>query len=1202
MDTDSTDEDDVNDEDYIPEPEVQSKRKKRHTPAQIQELRAVFEQCNHPDEKTRRALGTKIGLEARQAKAMVEDGKLVRQEHATLMAENVSLRHAMVAKCCSACGGGTVSAEPSPEKRRLLAENSRLKDEHMRANSILHKVLLEVTPSAGHPTTHPRLSTREGWSSRAALLRLAEASMEQFLMLATKGEPLWVPTPDGEVMSYQAYQKKTLPVHHGVCPNGFFREATREAGIVRATAADIVDILTDTNLWLEMFPSVVASVTAGDVICGGSPRLRNHSISFLRYSRLTSERQWAVMDVSVEGSQCSHKLDLNVDSSEVPAWNTDCRLLPSGCLLEDIGDGCCKTTVPTMFRPLFRSGKALGAHRWLASLQRQCEVLAPSSNIDEWHGGAGTGAERIDVAVRMVTWKKAGTMGGEPAGLVLSASTTVWLPNTPPQRVFEYLCNDQRRGEWDTFANGSAVEEIKIVILQEVCADASCSMVVYAPVEEESMRVVMNSGDHATVFLLPSGFAILPDGHGKARRHSLLPGSPSGDQAAMAFNDVGRLLCRAINKIKAAVKAKLVSGKTREAARLRPAHSISTQGSKEGSADCAGVPSFLEQANISVKTMMEDGIFVQREHAALMAENVSLRHAILAKCCSACGGGTTPFNPSPEKLRLLAENAMLHDEHMRAINLPVPSVADGWASRAALRRHTEASMEEFIVLATGWEPLWVMTPDGEALSYQVYQRETFPVQQEACPNGFFREATREAGIVRASVTDIVNILTDAMFPGIVAGANASDVVCGDGVSTRDGLIQLMNAELWVQSPRLRNRRVSFLRYSRMTAPKQWAVMDVSVDGILFLAPQRSQAWRTDCRLLPSGCLVEDMDIGYCKVTWIVHADYDLTMVPNMFKPLFRSGKALGAHRWLASSPLCTRAMFQAATAQLAQRMMASFYSAVSGPVTQPSSNINEWHGDTGTGAERIDVAVRMVTWQKAGSMGGEPAGLVLSASSTVWLPNTPPQLVFEYLCNDQRRGKWDTFANGGAAVLSSIATGHLDGNAVSILRPNKLILQEVCADASCSMVVYAPVEVGPMCMVMNSGDHAAVFLLPSGSAVLPDGHGKARHAPCTSSALEGHGNTAGSLVTVACQTLVPASPSGDYAAGAFDGVGMQLCRAIKNVKAAVTAKLVPETRVAGNAIGSSPEDRIAGNGEQHTRTRWTRAVGAAKCGGFSVAS
>nr|CAB3503540.1 unnamed protein product [Digitaria exilis] len=487
--------------------------------------------------------------------------------------------------------------------------------------------------------------------------------------------------------------------------------------------------------------------------------------------------------------------------------------------------------------------------------------------------------------------------------------------------------------------------------------------------------------------------------------------------------------------------------------------------------------------------MMEDGMFVQREHAALMAENVSLRHAILAKCCSACSGGTTaPVNPSPEKLRLLAENARLHDEHMCAINLPVPSVADGWASRAALRRHAEASMEEFIVLATGWEPLWVMTPDGEVLSYQVYQRETFP---RPAPNGFFREATREAGIVRASTTDIVNILTDTnrwseMFPGIVAGVNASDVVCGDGVSKRDGLIQL--------SPRLRNRRVSFLRYSRLTAPKQWAVMDVSVDGVLFLAPQRSPAWRTDCRLLPSVASLRTW-----TVTWIVHADYDLTMVPNMFKPLFRSGKALGAHRWLASlrrqfefldalhsshvpsshnTAATISLMGRNGILKLAQRMMASFYSAVSGPVTQPSSIINEWHGDTGTGAERIDVAVRMVTWQKAGSMGGEPAGLVLSASTTVWLPNTPPQLVFEYLCNDQRRGEWDTFANGVAAVLSSIATGHLDGNAVSILRPN---------------------------------------------------------------------------------TLVPASPSGDYAAEAFDDAGMLLCRAIKNIKAAVTAKLVVAT-------------------------------------------
>ena len=39
-DTDYTDDEDYNDEDYTPELETASKRQKRHTPEQIQELRA----------------------------------------------------------------------------------------------------------------------------------------------------------------------------------------------------------------------------------------------------------------------------------------------------------------------------------------------------------------------------------------------------------------------------------------------------------------------------------------------------------------------------------------------------------------------------------------------------------------------------------------------------------------------------------------------------------------------------------------------------------------------------------------------------------------------------------------------------------------------------------------------------------------------------------------------------------------------------------------------------------------------------------------------------------------------------------------------------------------------------------------------------------------------------------------------------------
>ncbi|XP_034580766.1 homeobox-leucine zipper protein ROC6 [Setaria viridis] len=633
-----------------------------------------------------------------------------------------------------------------------------------------------------------------------------------------------------------------------------------------------------------------------------------------------------------------------------------------------------------------------------------------------------------------------------------------------------------------------------------------------------------------------------------------------------------------------------------------------------------------QRAQMQAKAQVQDTKAVQQEHAALMAENASLRHAMLTMSCVACSGGTAPAEPSPEKRRLLAENARLRDEHMRATALlhkilleaeapppsgrPVPAASThsmlsaAVEGRGALLRHAEASMDQFLMLATKGEPLWVLTPDGEVLNCQVYQKRTFPVLLGTCPDGFVREATREAGVVRGAAAHLVGILTDAnrwseTFPGVVAGATAGNVVNVGVFAPHNGLIQLMNANLWVQSPRLRNRSVNFLRYSKLTAEGHWAVMDVSVDAILGLEGSRKvdlnvdsdvmQAWHKGCRLLPSGCLVEDMGNGYCKVTWVVHAEYDETTVPTMFKPLFRSGKAHGAQRWLASlqrqceylsalhsshvprsshntgesiSPMGRRGIME-----LAQRMMASFYSAVSGPVTQPSSSIDEWHGSNGTGAERIAAAVRMVTWKKAGSMDGEPAGLVLSSSTTVWLPNTPPQLVFEYLCNGQCRGEWDTFANGAAVEeLGSVATGHLDGNAVSVLCPNvtdginskMLILQEARTDASCSIVVYAPVEEERMRAVMNGGDHASVdFLLPSGFAVLPDGHGKARrHAPCTSEAPVGDGNTAGALLTVACQALLPGSPSGEHTARAFDDVGGLLCRAIKKIKAAVKAKIV----------------------------------------------
>lgn len=53
-----------------------------------------------------------------------------------------------------------------------------------------------------------------------------------------------------------------------------------------------------------------------------------------------------------------------------------------------------------------------------------------------------------------------------------------------------------------------------MLILQETCIDSAGGLVVYAPVDIPAMHVVMNGGDSAYVALLPSGFAIVPDGPG----------------------------------------------------------------------------------------------------------------------------------------------------------------------------------------------------------------------------------------------------------------------------------------------------------------------------------------------------------------------------------------------------------------------------------------------------------------------------------------------------------------------------------------------------------------------------------------------------------------------------------------------------------------------------------------------------------------
>ena len=142
---------------------------------------------------------------------------------------------------------------------------------------------------------------------------------------------------------------------------------------------------------------------------------------------------------------------------------------------------------------------------------------------------------------------------------------------------------------------------------------------------------------------------------------------------------------------------------------------------------------------------------------------------------------------------------------------------------------------------------------------------------------------------------------------------------------------------------------------------------------------------------------------------------------------------------------------------MARRMTASFYAAISGPVTLPGSNVSEWRGSSGASAESFEASVRMVIWNCAGGVPGQPASLqVMSATTTVWLPSTEPRLVLDYLCDERRRGEWDVLAEGAAVnFMGSIITSNLHGNAISILHPNVSLCNFFAALISLFVVILA---------------------------------------------------------------------------------------------------------------------------------------------------
>ncbi|XP_062088970.1 homeobox-leucine zipper protein MERISTEM L1-like [Humulus lupulus] len=315
-----------------------------------------------------------------------------------------------------------------------------------------------------------------------------------------------------------------------------------------------------------------------------SPLVPTRENYFVRYCKQHGDGTWAVVDVSLDNLRPSP-----ISRSRRRPSGCLIQELPNGyskvIWVEhvEVDD----RAVHNIYKPLVNSGIAFGAKRWVATLDRQCERLASSmaSNIPAgdlcvitspdgrksmlklaermvmsfcvgvgastahaWTTLSATGSDDVRVMTR-----KSMDDPGRPPGIVLSAATSFWLP-VPPKRVFDFLRDENSRSEWDILSNGGLVQEMahiangrdpgncvsllrvnsanssqsNMLILQESCTDSTGSYVIYAPVDIVAMNVVLSGGDPDYVALLPSGFAILPDGAANNSGHINTTGPTGG--------------------------------------------------------------------------------------------------------------------------------------------------------------------------------------------------------------------------------------------------------------------------------------------------------------------------------------------------------------------------------------------------------------------------------------------------------------------------------------------------------------------------------------------------------------------------------------------------------------------------------------------------------------------------------------------------
>lgn len=618
-----------------------------------------------------------------------------------------------------------------------------------------------------------------------------------------------------------------------------------------------------------------------------------------------------------------------------------------------------------------------------------------------------------------------------------------------------------------------------------------------------------------------------------------------------------------------------------------------------------------------------DNCALRAENDKIRCENIAIREALKNVICPSCGGPPVTEDSYFDEHKLRMENAQLREEldrvssiaakyigrpitqlppvqplHMSSLdlsiatlnsqgfngpsldldllpcssstdqpNLPFQHLVISDMDKSLMADIAANAMEELLRLLQTNEPLWVKSShDGrDVLDLESYHR-MFPRANAHLKNPNVRiEASRDSGVVIMNALALVDMFMDCnkwveLFPTMVSMAKTMEVLSSGMMGSRAGSLQLMYEELQVLSPLVATREFCILRYCRQVEQGSWAIVNVSYDFAQFVSQCPS-------RRLPSGCLIQDMPNGYCKVTWVEHVEIeDKTAVHRLYRELIHSGLAFGAERWMAIiQRMCERfaCLMVSGTStrdlggvipspdgkrsmmKLAQRMVNNFCTSIS------TSSSHRWTTLSGFN----EVGVRVSAHKS--SDPGQPSGVVFSAATTFWLP-VSPQNVFSFFKDERTRPQWDVLSNGNAVQeVAHIANGSHPGNCISVLRAfntsqnNMLILQESCIDSSGSLVVYCPVDLHAINIAMSGEDPSYIPLLPSGFTISSDGQSQQGDGASSSSSNVLGNSSSGSLITVAFQILVSSLPSAKLNMESVETVNNLIGTTVQQIKSAL---------------------------------------------------